>query len=113
MFTKPCPVVVPHGSHEHIHHWVKSEEEPEGWFPPGSHKDQPENGWDARYKCRGVGGPAVEDARDIVDGRPRYISCQKCDHEEHICGGCGEYLTHSGHELKDGEYVIHGTSCVD
>lgn len=114
MFTKPCPVTAPHEAHEHIHHWPKDSQEPEGWFPPDSYMETvPAEGSTATYKCMGTLGKPLELSRDLINGVPRYESCDKCNYDDHICGGCGEYLTHSGHVLEDGEYVLHGTSCVD
>lgn len=112
MFTKPCPEEAVHEPHEHVHHWPKQEAEPEGWFPPGTYMENTlEEGMDAVYRCRGV--IPVEDSQDIVDGVPRYELCERCNYHQHICGGCGTHLTHSGHELKDGQYILHGTRCVD
>lgn len=43
-----------------------------------------------------------------------YDNCSKCDHDDHICGGCGTPLTHSGHERTESDgYFYHGTRCVD
>lgn len=61
-----------------------------------------------------VEGPELlEQDDDLIDGRPRYESCDRCNYADHICPGCGQDLTHSGHERVNGVWRIHGTSCVD
>lgn len=34
----------------------------------------------------------------LVGDKRMYELCDKCDTHTHICPGCGEPLTHSGHE---------------
>lgn len=54
MFFKQCANQLPHEPHEHVWCWVKQQEEPPGWFPPGSYDSLPEFGHEVTYRCRGV-----------------------------------------------------------
>ena len=53
MFVKRCTKRVAHPRHEHDHTWVRRPEEPEGWFPPGTYADMPEE-WTVTYQCLGL-----------------------------------------------------------
>lgn len=61
-----------------------------------------------------MGTEEVELSRDVMpDGQPRYMHCNRCNYDDHVCPGCGEPLSHNGLELADGEWRKHGTRCVD
>lgn len=49
----------------------------------------------------------------MPDGTHRYDHCNACNYDTHICGGCGQDLSHDGLEhLKDGRWAKH-EGCTD
>lgn len=39
-----------------------------------------------------------------------YDACDQCNYDNHVCPGCGENLSHSGHQYNG---TLHGSRCVD
>lgn len=37
---------------------------------------------------------------DEVTNKPMYEICDYCNYSEHMCHWCGDFLTHSSHDLE-------------